>query len=101
MSNPSELLTEEDFKSMAEPNERPPEELYDLIYDMVDESGKATLTTHEDGYTWIIEPEMSQSWVVIIQWYVGDDDYSVVNINGNFLTELNTILDRSNNSLYS
>lgn len=71
---------------------QPPSKLYDYIYDSLEEGATITLTTHEDGYTWIIEPQLSTPWIVLVQWYHGDD-FTVSNINGNLFDNLQKIIN--------
>ena len=60
-----------------------PKRLIDYLTEMESE-GHEIITTHVvEGTMWIIDcREQMEDWLILVQWYEGNEDFDTVNING-------------------
>ena len=64
-----------------------PEKLIEYLEECVSEDYDIFTTSAEDATCWIIKPNLDK-WYVVITWYEGEEDYSLINLTGKALDRM-------------
>ena len=64
-----------------------PEKLQQYLEDQTFEGNDIHVVNDSqcDGYTWVVIPKDLNQWVVLVQWYEGDDNFDLINLQGRTL----------------
>lgn len=65
-----------------------PKDLIEYLTEEEAEGAEIFATQSEDATCWILKPSNLPDWYVVITWYEGQEDYSMVNITGKALKRL-------------
>ena len=58
-----------------------PQKLIDFLTEQEAEGNEIFTSRTEDGTMWIIKPNAKQ-WLVLVEWYEGQDDFQYINLCG-------------------
>ncbi len=71
-----------------------PEKLQNYINEQMFENSTIHMVNDKesDAFTWIIIPAVLKNWIILVQWYPGEDSFNIVNLQGatiDYLKQLN------------
>lgn len=67
-----------------------PKKLTDQIGEFIEEGYDVHVISDPaiDAYTWIVTPIDLDNWVIIVQWYAGNEGFEFINLQGRTLKYL-------------
>lgn len=71
-----------------------PKKVIDYLTDQITEGSTIIPTSCGDGLMWIIKPAELTDFIVLVQWYEGQDDFSLVNLCDKAFNVLNREMNR-------
>jgi hypothetical protein len=72
-----------------------PQKLIDFLADQDTEGHEIFTTQIVDGTMWIIPFHDLEEWVVVVTWYDGEEDFSLVNICGKAFDRLQMVMNEA------
>lgn len=69
-----------------------PKKLIQYLTDQMAEGNTITTTYNDESIIYIVTYSNLESYVTVVEWYEGQDDYDIVNINGEAFKKLPKIM---------